>query len=257
MSRITLKKINSLKKDRIGISALTSYDASFSKLIDDCGVDIILVGDSLGEVIQGYPDTHSVTMNHMCYHTEIVSRAIKNAFLIVDMPKNSYETKNKALKNAKKLIGMNMADMVKVEFHRKYIGIIEHLISNSIPVCSHIGILPQTISDKKDYKKIGKTINEANRLIEEATLIEKAGSQILIVECIDQNVAKKITKKLNIPVIGIGSGKSCDGQIRVIYDLFDISFNGAPGFINSKNIKLNPIKKTIDKYIKNTNRYEI
>ena len=257
MSRMTLKKINSLKKNHIGISALTSYDASFAKLIDDCGVDIILVGDSLGEVIQGYPNTHSVTMNHMCYHTEIVSRAIKKAFLIADMPKNSYETKSQALRNAKKLLGTNMADMVKIEFDKKYLGIMEHLISCGIPVCSHIGILPQTISNKKDYKRIGKTMNEANRLIHEADLIEKAGSQILIVECVDSNIAKKITKNLNIPVIGIGSGKSCDGQIRVIYDLFDISFNGAPGFINSENIRLNPIKKTIDKYIMNANRYKI
>ena len=257
MSRMTLKKINSLKKNRIGISALTSYDASFAKLIDDCGVDIILVGDSLGEVIQGYRNTHSVTMNHMCYHTEIVSRAIKKAFLIADMPKNSYETKSQALRNAKKLLGTNMADMVKIEFDKKYLGIMEHLISSGIPVCSHIGILPQTISNKKDYKRIGKTMNEANRLIHEADLIEKAGSQILIVECVDSNIAKKITKNLNIPVIGIGSGKSCDGQIRVIYDLFDISFNGAPGFINSENIRLNPIKKTIDKYIMNANRYKI
>ena len=115
----------------------------------------------------------------------------------------------------------------------------------------------EEISNKKDYKRIGKTMNEANRLIHEADLIEKAGSQILIVECVDSNIAKKITKNLNIPVIGIGSGKSCDGQIRVIYDLFDISFNGAPGFINSENIRLNPIKKTIDKYIMNANRYKI
>ncbi len=257
MSKMSLKKINSFKKDHIGISALTSYDASFAKLADNCGIDIILVGDSLGEVIQGHANTHSVTMKHMCYHTEIVSRAIKKAFLIVDMPKDSYKTKSQALKNAKKLVGINMADMVKVECNKKYIGIIQHLISNSIPVCSHIGILPQTIINKKDYKKIGKNINEENKLIDEAILIEKAGSQILIVECIDQEVAKKISKTLKIPVIGIGSGKYCDGQIRVIYDLFNISYNGIPGFINSKSTKSDPIKKTIDKYIMNTNRYKV
>ena len=257
MPKISLKKINSLKKNKIGISALTSYDASFAKLADNCGVDIVLVGDSLGEVIQGKPNTHSVTMNDICYHTRIVSRAIKKAFLIADMPKNSYKTKNQALKNAKKLVAKNMADMVKIEFKEKDDEIIKYLISHNILVCSHIGVLPQTIKNKSGYKKVGKTTYEANRLIDEAAFIEKLGSQMLIVECIDEKVAKKISKNLHIPVIGIGSGKSCDGQIRVIYDLFEISFNGIPGFLKSKNKKLNPIKKIIEKYIINTNKYKL
>ena len=257
MPKISLKKINSLKKNKIGISALTSYDASFAKLADNCGIDIILVGDSLGEVIQGKSNTHSVTMNDMCYHTKIVSGAIKKAFLIADMPKNSYNTKNQALKNARKLIGKNMADMVKIEFKAKDAGIVRHLVSHNILVCSHIGILPQTIKNKSDYKKVGKTAYEAKRLIDEAICIEKLGSQILIVECIDEGVAKMISKNSYIPVIGIGSGKNCDGQIRVIYDLFDISFNGTPGFLKSKNKKLNPIKIIMEKYITNTNKHKI
>ena len=257
MPKISLKKINSLKKNKIGISALTSYDASFAKLADNCGIDIILVGDSLGEVIQGNPNTHSVSMNDMCYHTKIVSRAIKKAFLIADMPKNSYKTKSQALKNAKKLVAKNMADMVKIEFKEKDAEVIKYLITHKIPVCSHIGILPQTIKNKSDYKKVGKTINEENRLINEAILTETLGSQILIVECIDEKVAKLISDKLNIPVIGIGSGNSCDGQIRVIYDLFEISFNGVPGFHKSKNIKTSPIKKILEKYIINTNQYKL
>ena len=193
MPKISLKKINSLKKNKIGISALTSYDASFAKLADNCGIDIILVGDSLGEVIQGHPNTHSVTMNDMCYHTKIVSRAIQKAFLIADMPKNSYKTKSQALKNAKKLVAENMADMVKIEFKEKDAEVIKYLITHKIPVCSHIGILPQTIKNKSDYKKVGKTINEENRLINEAMLTETLGSQILIVECIDEKVAKLIS----------------------------------------------------------------
>ena len=154
MPKISLKKLNFLKKNKIGISALTSYDASFAKLADNCGIDIILVGDSLGEVIQGNPNTHSVTMNDMCYHTKIVSKAIKKAFLIADMPKNSYKTKNQALKNAKKLVAKNMADMVKIEFQEKDVEIVEHLISHNILVCSHIGILP----------KINLTIRKLERL---------------------------------------------------------------------------------------------
>jgi len=146
--------------------------------------------------------------------------------------------------------------MVKIEFNGKDAHIIEHLISNNIPVCSHIGVLPQTISNRKDYKKVGKTKDEANKLISEAILIEKSGSQILIVECIDSATAKIISKTLDIPVIGIGSGKNCDGQIRVIYDLFNISFNGMPGFINQNNSQPNHIKKILDKYILDTNRYK-
>jgi 3-methyl-2-oxobutanoate hydroxymethyltransferase len=250
MPKISLKKINSLKKNKIGISALTSYDASFAKLADNCGIDIILVGDSLGEVIQGNPNTHSVSMNDMCYHTKIVSRAIKKAFLIADMPKNSYKTKSQALKNAKKLVAKNMADMVKIEFKEKDAEIVKYLISHNILVCSHIGILPQTINNKLDYKKVGKTINEANRLINEAILIEKLGSQMLIVECIDEKIAKIISRESYIPV-------SCDGQIRVIYDIFEISFNGVPKFLKSKNTKLNPMKKILEKYITNTNKYKL
>ena len=257
MPKISLKKINSLKKNKIGISALTSYDASFAKLADNCGVDIILVGDSLGEVIQGKPNTHSVTMNDMCYHTKIVSGAIKKAFLIADMPKNSYKTKSQALNNAKKLVAKNMADMVKIEFKEKDAEIIRYLISHNISVCSHIGVLPQTIKNKSGYKKVGKTTYEANRLIDEAIFIEKLGSQMLIVECIDEKVTKTISRNLHIPVIGIGSGKSCDGQIRVIYDLFEISFNGIPGFLKSKNKKLNPMRTIMKKYITNTNKYKI
>ena len=135
--------------------------------------------------------------------------------------------------------------------------VIKYLISHNILVCSHIGILPQTIKNKSDYKKVGKTTNEANRLINEAMLTETLGSQMLIVECIDEKVAKLISRKLNIPVIGIGSGKSCDGQIRVIYDIFEISFNGVPGFLKSKNTKLNPMKIILEKYIKNTNKYKL
>jgi 3-methyl-2-oxobutanoate hydroxymethyltransferase len=257
MPKISLKKINSLKKNKIGISALTSYDASFAKLADNCGIDIILVGDSLGEVIQGKSNTHSVTMNDMCYHTKIVSGAIKKAFLVADMPKNSYKTKNQALKNARRLVAKNMADMVKIEFKEKDAKIIEHLISHNILVCSHIGILPQTIKNKSGYKKVGKTTHEAHRLINEAMLIEKLGSQILLIECVDDKVAKIISRNSHIPVIGIGSGKSCDGQIRVIYDLFEISFNGIPGFLKSKNKKLNPMKKILEKYIINTNKYKL
>ena len=156
MSKISLKKIFSLKKKNIGITSVTSYDASFAKLADECGVDIILVGDSLGEVVQGMKNTHSVTISDICYHTKNVARGIKSAFLVSDMPKNSFDTKRQALKNAMKIIIYGGADMVKIESKPQQIKIIQHLVENNIKVCGHIGIQPQSIANKKLYKKKGK-----------------------------------------------------------------------------------------------------
>ena len=255
MTKKTLKKILSLKKSNTGISCITSYDASFAKLADESDIDIILVGDSLGEVIKGLKNTHSVTVDDICYHTKNVSQGIKYAYLIADMPINSFKTKKQALANALKITKTGMADMVKLESTPEQINIVKYLIENKIKVCGHIGIQPQNISNKKFYRKIGKTTDEANELIKEALLLQEAGVDILIAECIDGNCAKKIRNILKIPLIGIGSGNNCDGQVRVIYDLFNISFNGSPGFMNNKKLKKNPLKDVLMDYIKLTKKY--
>ena len=255
MPKKTLKKLLCLKKNKIGISCVTSYDASFAKLADDCDIDIILVGDSLGEVVKGMKNTHSVTVNDICYHTKNVSQGIEHAYLIADMPINSFRTKKEALENAQKITKSGMADMVKIESTPKQINIVKHLVKNKIRVCGHIGIQPQNISNKKSYRKMGTTVGEANELIKEALLLQEAGVDILIAECIDGNCAKKLRNMLKIPIIGIGSGNNCDGQVRVIFDIFNISFNGSPGFMSNKRIKKNPFKDMLMDYIKSTKKF--
>ena len=256
MTKKNIKKLLSLKKNNIGISSVTSYDASFAKLADDAGIDIILVGDSLGEVVKGMRNTHSVTVDDICYHTKNVSRGIKNAYLISDMPKNSFNTKREALQNARKITRNGMADMVKIESTPNQIDIIRHLIKNSIRVCGHIGIQPQKIINKKSYRKLGLDAKESQILISEALMLEDAGVQLIVAECIHSKCARKIKNILKIPLIGIGSGKDCDGQIRVIYDIFDISFNGAPGFMNNSKSKNNPVKDLLMGYIESTQKYK-
>ena len=256
MSKISLKKIFSLKKKNIGITSVTSYDASFAKLADECGIDIILVGDSLGEVVQGMKNTHSVTISDICYHTKSVARGIKNAYLVSDMPKNSFDTKRLALKNAMKIINYGGADMVKIESKPQQIKIVQYLVENNIKVCGHIGIQPQNIANKKLYKKKGKTLKESTMLINEAKSLQNAGVELLVLECIDEICASKIKNSLKIPVIGIGYGNDCDGQIRVIYDIFNMSFNGSPGFMNRKRSVKNPLKDLLVNYIKLTKDFK-
>jgi len=254
MARITLKKIYSMKEKHVGIACLTAYDASFAKYIDNCGIDIILVGDSLGVVVKGYENTHNVTQSDIEYHTKAVSRGNKNAYLISDMPINTYNTPKKALMNAKKLIKECGAQMVKLETDPTHIKTIELLSQNKIPVCAHIGIRPQRIISNSEYKKQGKTITSKNEILHEAILVEKSGAKLLIVECIDERLAYTISNNLSIPVIGIASGKKCDGQILVLYDLLGVSYSGIPKFVDKKFFKIESFNKRIKSFIKKTKK---
>jgi len=256
MKKITLNKILLMKKKHLGISCLTSYDASFSKLIDSCGVEVILVGDSLGEVIKGDKNTHRVTKEDIIYHTKAVAAGIRNSYLISDLPINTYRTNIQTLNFAKKLIQECGSDMVKLETDKSHIGMIKFLKKNNIPVCAHIGIKPQRIKYKSQYKKQGITEKEKKDLLEEALQVEKAGADLLIIECINSMLAKKITKQLKIPVIGIASGKDCDGQILVLYDLLGISYNGIPNFVNNKNYNRKTIEERIKIFIKKTKKFQ-
>jgi len=252
MTKISLKKISSLKKNNKGIASLTAYDASFAKIIDNCGIDIILVGDSLGEVIQGNKNTHSVTLSEIAYHTKIVSKGIDRAYLISDMPKHTYQKSKQAIQNANLLIKKSGADMVKIECNNKNLNIIKALSEKNIPVCGHIGLTPQFILKKSQFRKFGVKKAEHNMLVEQAMLVEEAGAKILIVECVSEKTGLEISSNLKIPVIGIGSGKFCDGQILVLYDLLGISFNGIPKFFNQGYLKLNKFTDRIKKFIKDS-----
>ena len=214
------------------ITCLTAYDASMAKLIDSAGVDIILIGDSLGMVIQGSENTRSVSMNDMLYHSAIVAKACNQSLVIADMPFHSYDNPKTALVNAKELID-NGAHMVKLEGGVENTDVINALVSNNIRVCGHLGLQPQLVVDSSGYKVQGRDEADAKSILDNAKLLESIGVSILVLECIPSNLAKLITKKLKIPTIGIGAGKDCDGQVLVSYDMLGITIGRQPRFVRN------------------------
>lgn len=200
------------------ISSLTAYDYPTARLLDEAGIDLILVGDSLGMVFAGLEDTTGVTMDHMSYHTQVVARGVKNALLGADLPYFSYETPEEALANAQRLMDAG-ADTVKLEGGTTQIDKVVHLTHNGIPMIGHIGMLPQRVREEGGYKKKGRTQQDADRLLKSAQDLEQAGVGAIVLESVVPSVATQITQSLNIPTIGIGAGSGCDGQIRVIHDL--------------------------------------
>jgi 3-methyl-2-oxobutanoate hydroxymethyltransferase len=244
-----MKKNNRLKKfhsDKKYISCITSYDATFSNFLDRLGVDIILVGDSLGQVIKGENSTHSVSLDEIVYHSKCVKSGIKSAMLMVDLPKDTYTTKNQAHINSSKIIYECKADLIKIEVDDDNLDIASHLVSKNIPLCGHIGLLPQSIKSKKGYRKYGKTKIEADLLYNNALNLDEIGTDLILLECVEENLAKRITEACKAPVIGIGSGNLLDGQVAVIYDLLGISFNQIPSLTSSVNPTLT---RTINNFI--------
>lgn len=211
---------------------VTAYDAPTAKIVDESGVDIVLVGDSLGNVIQGLDNTLPVTVDEMIYHTKIVSRGIQNAHLCSDMPFMSYQSSNlDAVKNAGRFIKEAGAESVKIEVTEDYIDTIKEIRKAGIPVMGHIGLRPQSVHDMGGYKLQGREKKEAVKLLALAQKIEDAGAFSLVLESIPQKLAKKITKSINIPTIGIGAGADCDGQVLVINDLSGLSEEPLPKFV--------------------------
>ena len=202
----------------------------------------------------GMKDTKSISLNTIINHSIAVRKGAKKSTVVVDMPINTYNTPKKALMNAKKLIKECGAQMVKLETDPTHIKTIELLSQNKIPVCAHIGIRPQRIISNSEYKKQGKTITSKNEILHEAILVEKSGAKLLIVECIDERLAYTISNNLSIPVIGIASGKKCDGQILVLYDLLGVSYSGIPKFVDKKFFKIESFNKRIKSFIKKTKK---
>jgi 3-methyl-2-oxobutanoate hydroxymethyltransferase len=213
------------------ISCLTAYDASFSALIDSAGIDMMLVGDSLGMVIQGHQTTLPVSMDAMIYHSRCVSQTRSRAFILTDLPFMTYVNPVIAAANAARLVQEGGAQMVKLEGPR--IEIIHFLADQGIPVCGHLGLLPQSINQLGRYKVHGKEQAEAEQLMTDAVELEQAGASMLVLECVPATLAKDISMRLRIPVIGIGAGSACDGQVLVLYDMLNIGPSKRPRF--SKN----------------------
>ena len=220
------------KKEGTKISMLTAYDYSTAKLINDAGVNSILVGDSLGNVMLGYEDTISVTMEDMIHHARAVSRGAKDAMVVVDMPFMSYQTSTyDAVVNAGRIMKEGRANAVKLEGGRTIAPTIKAIVDAGIPVCAHIGLTPQSINAFGGHKVQGKSIEAAQKLIDDALAVQEAGAFTVVIEAVPAKLASLITQKLDIPTIGIGAGSGCDGQVLVYQDMVGMFSDFTPKFV--------------------------
>ncbi len=232
MSYFTIHDFLKKKKEGNKITMLTAYDYPFARIVDEAGIDAILVGDSLGMVVQGLENTLPVTMDEMIYHTKMVTRAVNHAMVIGDMPFMSYQTGvNDAVRNAGRFLKEGGAAAVKMEGGAEVADHIRAMTKSDIPVMAHIGLTPQSIHRMGGYKVQGKTEEAAKKLLEEARIVEEAGAFSLLLEAIPMELSKQISKELTIPTIGIGGGPHCDGQILVLHDVIGLFERFVPKFV--------------------------
>ena len=229
---ITISKLLAMRAEGEKITMLTAYDSTMSALLNRSGVETILIGDSLGNVIQGHSSTTPVTVEHVAYHTECVARANTHAFIIADLPFASYGDPVQALDSAAELMRAG-ADMVKLEGGDWQIDIIQYLVERSVPVCAHLGLLPQSVHILGGYKVQGKSKDAASLMLEQAIACEQAGAQMIVLEAIPSSLGKLITESLTIPTIGIGAGTNCSGQVLVLQDMLGISPGKPPKFVKN------------------------
>jgi len=230
--KVTVPSLSDFKRAGVPIAMLTAYDASFARQIDAAGVDCMLVGDSLGNVIQGQGSTLPVTVNDMLYHTTAVARGIDRALLLADLPFMSYYNRSTAMESAAVLMRAGAA-MVKLEGGAPMIETVRALVEQGIPVCGHLGLTPQHVHRLGGYRVQGREQAMAEALIDDAKALERAGAGMLVAECIPNAVASKLSETLSIPVIGIGAGSDVDGQVLVSYDLLGISSGPWPKFVRN------------------------
>jgi len=229
---ITISKLLAMRAEGEKITMLTAYDSTMSALLNRCGVETILIGDSLGNVIQGHSSTTPVTIEQVAYHTECVARSNTHAFVIADLPFASYGDPVQALESAAELMRAG-ADMVKLEGGDWQIDIIQYLVERSVPVCAHLGLLPQSVHILGGYKVQGKSKDAASLMLEQALACEQAGAQMIVLEAIPSSLGKLITESLSIPTIGIGAGSDCSGQVLVLQDMLGISPGKPPKFVKN------------------------
>src|SRR5882672_592410 len=230
---VNVGMLRDMKQAREPIACLTAYDASFAQLVDMAGTDVVLVGDSLGMVVQGHDTTVPVTVDDMVYHSRCVARAVRRAFLITDMPFMSYTTPPQALDNAVRLMQEGGAMMVKLESGQGQVAVVEYLAQQHIPVCAHLGLKPQSVHKIGGFKVQGRVQEAAQRMIDDARALESAGADVVLLECVPSDLGKAIRDALHVPVIGIGAGPGVDGQILVIYDILGITQGRTPRFVKN------------------------
>lgn len=230
---VNVATLAKMKSDGQPIVCLTAYDASYAVLVDKAGVDLVLVGDSLGMVIQGHDTTVPVTVSDIIYHTRNVARGLRRAFLVSDMPFMSYVEPAQALDNAVQMMQDGGAMMIKLEGGDGQVEIVEHLAKHDIPVCAHLGLKPQSVHKIGGFKVQGREPDKAKQMIKSARKLEGAGADLLLLECVPNELGKAITETVQVPVIGIGAGPSVDGQILVLYDILDITQGRTPRFVQN------------------------
>ena len=221
--KINVRTFQQMKSEGKKITALTAYDAPTAKFAEECGIDLILVGDSLGMAVLGYKNTIPVTIEESLHHCSAVVRGTENAFVVGDMPFMTYHPSTTiALQNGARYLQQAGVDAVKIEGGKSVVPLVETMVSAGIPVLGHIGLLPQNVLTSGGYRIAGKNDEEANRLLEDAKSLEKAGAFAIVLEGIPSNVSKKISESIQIPTIGIGAGPFCDGQIQVVNDILGL-----------------------------------
>ena len=248
MAKTTTSTLLKMKQQGQKISTITAYDASFAKLFDQAGIHAILIGDSLGMVLQGQDDTLPVSIDDMAYHTQCVKRGVVNTLVISDMPFMSYASLDQALTNATKLMQAG-ASVVKMEGGAWLVDTIKALVERGIPVCAHLGLTPQSVNVFGGFKVQGREDAQAQQMIRDAQALEAAGAQLLVLECIPAPLGKAISEAITIPTIGIGAGKDTDGQILVMHDALGISCSYMPKFSRNFLQETGDIKKSIELYI--------
>ncbi len=230
---VTLDVLNAMQQRGEKIACLTCYDASFTRVLESAGVDMFIIGDTLGMVLLGYASTAPVTMDDMVYHAASVARVGRHSYRVADLPKGSYASPGQALANAERLIDAGGAHMVKLEGGTAKAAIVEYLANHDIPVCGHIGLLPQSVSQPEDYRVQGRDAAAAAAILADACALQDAGAGLLVMECIPAGLGAEITAAVSMPTIGIGAGPDCNGQVLVLHDMLGITMGRLPRFVQN------------------------
>ncbi len=252
--KFTIKSFQKAKDEKRPISMLTAYDYSMAKILDGAGADALLVGDSLGMVVQGHDSTISVTIDDMIYHAKAVNRAAKRALVIVDMPFMSYHVSmEEAVRNAGRLMKEGGAHAIKLEGGVEFAETIRQIVRVQIPVMGHIGMTPQSVHMFGGFKVQGKSLVQAQKIIDDAKALEEAGVFAITLECVPEELSKIITETVNVPTIGIGAGKYCDGQVLVSNDMLGMFSDFVPKFVKQYAHISSDIERAVKTYIKEMN----
>lgn len=233
MSKVTLRTLRRYKEQGEKFACVTAYDAGFARRLEEAGVELLLVGDSLGMVVQGREDTLAVSLDEMVYHTQMVRRGSAAALVMADMPFLSHSAPEQALRNAARLIKEGGAHVVKIEANQTMLPTVEHLASQGVPVCGHLGLLPQWVNKIGGYRVQGREPEQGEAILRDAVAMERAGADLLLLECVPRELARQVAEKVSVPVIGIGAGPDCDAQVLVLYDILGITSGKLPSFVKN------------------------